>query len=76
MLWGFQQLETKIPFLTNYPRVISIQQEFSIGEADRSQREPPKPPKPHPNAVDNSQLIVELCLTYFANPEGVRNEQR
>jgi hypothetical protein len=47
-----------------------------MGEADRSQRKQPKPPKPHPNAVDNSQLIVELCLTYFANPEGVRNEQR
>ncbi|MEG3843712.1 hypothetical protein [Microcoleus sp. herbarium14] len=28
MLWGFQQLATKIPFLTNYPRVIGIQQEF------------------------------------------------
>lgn len=47
-----------------------------MGEADRSKREQPKPPKRHPNAVDNSQLIVELCLTYFANPEGVRNEQR
>ena len=32
MLWGFQQLETKIPFLTNYPRVIGIQQEFLIGK--------------------------------------------
>jgi hypothetical protein len=61
MLWGFQQLATKIPFLTNYPRVIGIQQEFLIGEAGRSNREQPKPPNPNPNAVDNSQLIVELC---------------
>ncbi|HAT13717.1 MAG TPA: hypothetical protein DCS91_09250 [Microcoleaceae bacterium UBA11344] len=62
MLWGFQQLETEIPFLTNYPRVIGIQQELLFGEADGSDREPPKPPKPHPNPVDRSQLIVELTL--------------
>lgn len=62
MLWGFQQLETKIPFLTNYPRVIGIQQELWFGEADGSNREPPKPPNPHLNPVDNSQLIVELTL--------------
>lgn len=74
MLWGFQQLDIKIPFLTNYPRVIGIQQELLFGEADGSDREPPKPLKPDPNPVDRSQLIVELCLTYFANPEGVRNE--
>jgi hypothetical protein len=36
----------------------------------------PKALTPSPNAVDSSQLIVELCLTYFANPKGVCNEQR
>ncbi|PSB15674.1 hypothetical protein C7B69_18195 [filamentous cyanobacterium Phorm 46] len=69
MLSGFQQLATKIPFLTNYPWVISIQQEFLIGEADGSDRELPKPPNPNSNAVDNSQLIVELSrCNVFCKP--------
>jgi len=51
MLSGFQQLATKIPFVTNYPRVISIQQELLIGEAGWSNGNYPNAPNRNFNAV-------------------------
>jgi hypothetical protein len=51
MLWGFQQLKTKIPFLTNYPRVIGIQQEFFRGKRAGAIGDYPNLQIQTPNAV-------------------------